>query len=67
MSTRSRCAPERSAPTPSCGTCAACARGTGGGAVRASLGIGSGIDDIDALAEALEAIVPARRSLMLLS
>ncbi len=35
-------------------------RGTGGGAVRASLGIGSGIDDIEALAEALEALIADR-------
>jgi selenocysteine lyase/cysteine desulfurase len=35
-------------------------RGTGGGAVRASLGIGSGIDDIEVLADALAALIAAR-------
>ena len=59
-STRSRCAREPSARIPSSATCGGAARGTGGGAVRASLGIGSGIDDIDALAEALEALMAER-------
>jgi selenocysteine lyase/cysteine desulfurase len=35
----------------------AASRGAGEGAVRASLGIGSGIDDVEALAGALEALV----------
>ncbi|MDP9255622.1 MAG: aminotransferase class V-fold PLP-dependent enzyme [Actinomycetota bacterium] len=38
----------------------AASRGAGEGAVRASLGIGSGIDDVEALAGALEALVGAR-------
>jgi selenocysteine lyase/cysteine desulfurase len=35
-------------------------RGVGGGAVRASLGIGSGIEDIEVLANALRALIGAR-------
>ena len=59
-STRSRCAPARSARTRSCGTCAVSRASTGGGAVRASLGLGSAIDDVEALADALEALIAAR-------
>ena len=35
------------------------ARGSGAGAVRASLGLGSGIDDVEALATALEVMLGA--------
>jgi selenocysteine lyase/cysteine desulfurase len=38
----------------------ASSRGTGAGAVRASLGIGSGIDDIELLADALGALLGDR-------
>jgi selenocysteine lyase/cysteine desulfurase len=38
----------------------AASRGAGDGAVRASLGIGSGIDDVEALAGALEAMLSTR-------
>jgi selenocysteine lyase/cysteine desulfurase len=37
----------------------AVSRGAGGGAVRASLGLGSGIDDIEALADALGSLIAA--------
>jgi selenocysteine lyase/cysteine desulfurase len=42
----------------------ASSRGTGAGAVRASLGIGSGIDDIELLAEALGALLSSRPRLI---
>jgi selenocysteine lyase/cysteine desulfurase len=42
----------------------ASSRGTGSGAVRASLGIGSGLDDIDRLAEALGALLASRPRLI---
>ena len=40
-------------------TCAHASRGAGNGAVRASLGLGSGIDDIDELADALGTLIAA--------
>jgi selenocysteine lyase/cysteine desulfurase len=42
----------------------ASSRGAGAGAVRASLGIGSGIDDVDALADALAAVLAGRPRLI---
>ncbi len=42
----------------------ASSRGAGAGAVRASLGIGSGIDDVEALADALGAVLAGRPRLM---
>jgi selenocysteine lyase/cysteine desulfurase len=42
----------------------ASSRGAGAGAVRASLGIGSGIDDVDALADALASVLAGRPRLI---
>jgi selenocysteine lyase/cysteine desulfurase len=42
----------------------ASSRGAGAGAVRASLGLGSGIDDIDLLADALGALLSSRSRLL---